>query len=265
MVRGAARPSSPSGPSGRRGRSWPDGRPGRRHARVPSGEPSSPCPSSRRRSATRRSTRPGVSAGRWPPPTGRTTPRAHCSGRRRSSTRWPGSPPSRSAMTLMILGAVWGLLTGTRLLRGEEDAGALGAAPVGPDHAAPRHRPGPRRPGRRRGRPVGAHRGGPRRRSGTRRRWASRSASACFFALAEVATAAMFAGVGAVTSQLAATRRQAAAWAATLLGVGLRRPDGGGRRCGAARAGVGVAPRLGGGTRCRSPARARWRWSPSRS
>ena len=26
-------------------------------------------------------------------------------------------------MTLMVLGAVWGLLTGTRLLRGEEDAG----------------------------------------------------------------------------------------------------------------------------------------------
>ena len=27
------------------------------------------------------------------------------------------------AMTLMILGAVWGLLTSTRLLRGEEDTG----------------------------------------------------------------------------------------------------------------------------------------------
>ena len=47
---------------------------------------------------------------------------------------------------------------------------------------------------------------------------------ACFFALAMVATAAMFAAVGGVTSQLAATRRQAAAWAAALLGVayGLR-------------------------------------------
>ena len=43
--------------------------------------------------------------------------------------------------------------------------------------------------------------------------------SSLYFALAMVATAVMFLGVGAVTSQLAATRRQAAALAASVLGV----------------------------------------------
>ena len=36
----------------------------------------------------------------------------------------------KTSMTLMIIGAVWGLLTSTRLLRGEEDVGPLGAAAV---------------------------------------------------------------------------------------------------------------------------------------
>ena len=40
-----------------------------------------------------------------------------------------------------------------------------------------------------------------------------------YFALAMVATAAMFLAVGAVTSQLAATRRQAASFGAAVLGV----------------------------------------------
>ena len=43
--------------------------------------------------------------------------------------------------------------------------------------------------------------------------------AALYFALAMVATAVMFLAVGAVTSQLAATRRQAAAYAAVILGV----------------------------------------------
>jgi len=42
---------------------------------------------------------------------------------------------------------------------------------------------------------------------------------ALYFALAMVATAVMFLAVGALTSQLAATRRQAAAYAAWFLGV----------------------------------------------
>ncbi len=121
-------------------------------------------------------------------------------------------------MTLMILGAVWGLLTGTRLLRGEEDQGRWELLLSG--RTTQRRATGQVLAGLAAGVAV---------------LWALTAAgtaavgheakvgipfsSACFFALAEVATAAMFAGIGAVTSQLAATRRQAAAWAATLLGV----------------------------------------------
>jgi len=122
------------------------------------------------------------------------------------------------SMTIMLLGAVWGLLTSTRLLRGEEDAGRLELLLSGPV---------------------------------TRRRataqallglaggvvvvWvltalitavAGRSArigigvgSSTYLALAMVATAVMFMAVGALTSQLAATRRQAAAAAAVVLGA----------------------------------------------
>lgn len=119
---------------------------------------------------------------------------------------------------LSILGAAWGLLAATRLLRGEEDAGrwelllsgqatrkgataqgfvglgaglaalwtvtALVTVVVGHDskvHIAP--------------------------------------ASALFFALALVSSAAVFLAAGALASQLAATRRQAAAYAALALGV----------------------------------------------
>ncbi len=122
------------------------------------------------------------------------------------------------SMTLMILGAVWGLLTSTRLMRGEEDSGrwevflsgqttrkgaaaqALGGLGVG----------------------VGTL-------------WALTAlitvltgldskvgidaGRALFFALAMVATAVMFLAVGALTSQFGPTRRQAASYAAVALGV----------------------------------------------
>jgi ABC-2 type transport system permease protein len=122
------------------------------------------------------------------------------------------------SMTLMILGAVWGLLTATRLLRGEEDDGRwelLLAGRTTPRRAAAQAMAG-----------LGA---------GVVVLWALTAAGtllvgrdakvaiapgpACSFALAMVATAAMFVAVGGVTSQLAGTRRQAAAWAATALGV----------------------------------------------
>jgi ABC-2 type transport system permease protein len=121
-------------------------------------------------------------------------------------------------MTLMILGAVWGLLTSTRLLRGEEDRGRWDLLVAGQTT----------------------------RRRATAQAIAGLGAGAAvlwivtalvtivgwhgakvhvgvvpslYFALAKVAAAVMFLAVGAVTSQLAATRRQAAASAAVVLGV----------------------------------------------
>ena len=127
------------------------------------------------------------------------------------------------SMTLIIMGAVWGILTSTRLLRGEEDNGRWDLLLAGPTtrSGATSQALG--------GLGVGAF-----------ALWALTAlitavvgldstvdiavGAALYFALAMVATAVMFLAVGAVTSQLAATRRQAAAYAATLLGLayGLR-------------------------------------------
>ncbi|HVX23377.1 MAG TPA: hypothetical protein VHB02_18695 [Acidimicrobiales bacterium] len=127
------------------------------------------------------------------------------------------------SMTLMILGAVWGLLTGTRLLRGEEDDGRWDLLLCGQTT--------------RRGATAQAIVGLG---AGLATLWAltaiitalsGRESSvgigtgpSLYFSLAMVATAAMFLAVGAVTSQLAATRRGAASFAAVFLGVsyGLR-------------------------------------------
>jgi ABC-2 type transport system permease protein len=122
------------------------------------------------------------------------------------------------SMTLIILGAVWGLLTSTRLLRGEEDNGRWELMLAGQ-----------------------TTRGGATRQAllglgaGAFTLWVLTAlittvagldskvhiavGPALYFALAMVATAIMFLAVGALTSQLAATRRQAASYAATLLGL----------------------------------------------
>src|SRR5580692_4913308 len=121
-------------------------------------------------------------------------------------------------MTLMLLGAVWGLLTSTRLLRGEEDGGRwelLLAGRTTRRRAAAQALAG-----------LGA---------GAGALWALTAiltvgvgldssvkiaaGPALYFALAMAATAVMFLAVGALTSQLAGTRRQAAAYAAWVLGV----------------------------------------------
>jgi ABC-2 type transport system permease protein len=122
------------------------------------------------------------------------------------------------SMTLMLLGAVWGLLTSTRLLRGEEDSGRWELLLAGPTT--------------RRGATIQALSGLG---AGVLTLWALTglitvlagldasvgiaAGPALYFALAMVATAIMFLAVGALTSQLAATRRQAAAYAAWFLGV----------------------------------------------
>ena len=127
------------------------------------------------------------------------------------------------SMLLIITGAIWGLLTSTRLLRGEEDAGRWELLLSGPDtsrHAVAQALAG-----------LGA---------GAGIIWAVTAAATAavgrspavhfsvtaslYLALAMVASAAEFLAVGAVTSQLAPTRRQAAGYAAAFLGVsyGLR-------------------------------------------
>jgi ABC-2 type transport system permease protein len=122
------------------------------------------------------------------------------------------------SMTLMIVGAIWGLLTSSRLLRGEEDAcrwdillsgrttrGGAALQALG-------------------GFAVSAA-----------VLWALTSlitsiagvsskvdiapGPALFFALALVSPALMFLAVGALTSQLATTRRQAAGYGAAVLGL----------------------------------------------
>ena len=122
------------------------------------------------------------------------------------------------SMTLMILGAVWGLLLSTKLLRGEEDDGRWDLLASG--QTTRRGAAGQALVG------LGA---------GLLVLWAftaaiavlsGRSSSVAiaagptlFFALAMVATACMFLAVGALTSQLAGTRRQAASFAAVFLGL----------------------------------------------
>jgi ABC-2 type transport system permease protein len=123
------------------------------------------------------------------------------------------------SMTLMIIGAVWGLMTSTRLLRGDEDAGRweiLMSGQTTRGRGAAQVLAG-----------LGA---------GAAVLWAitalvtivaGRSSSihigvaaGLYLALALVASAVMFLGVGAVTSQLAPSRRQAAGYAALVLGLG---------------------------------------------
>jgi ABC-2 type transport system permease protein len=127
------------------------------------------------------------------------------------------------SMLLIIIGAIWGLMTSTRLLRGDEDAGRLELLLDGPTTRA-------RAAGQ-----VLAGAG-----AGAGVIWAvtalltvavGRSptvrfgvSASLYFALAMAASAVMFLAVGAVTSQLAPSRRQAAGYAAVFLGVsyGLR-------------------------------------------
>jgi ABC-2 type transport system permease protein len=125
----------------------------------------------------------------------------------------------KTSMTLMILGAVWGLLTSTRLLRGEEEAGRTELLLCGQTTrrgAAAQTLAG-----------LGC---------GVVSLWGVTAlitaltglssrvdiavGPALYLALALVSAAAMFLGVGALTSQLAATRRQAASYGAVFLGVG---------------------------------------------
>jgi ABC-2 type transport system permease protein len=122
------------------------------------------------------------------------------------------------SMTVIILGAVWGLLTSTRLLRGEEDNGRWEILLAGQTT--------------RRGAAIQALGGLG---AGVFTLWAFTAVitvltglaskvgiaagPALYFALAMVTPAVVFLAVGALTSQLAPTRRQSATYAAAFLGV----------------------------------------------
>jgi ABC-2 type transport system permease protein len=129
----------------------------------------------------------------------------------------------KSFLTLSILGAVWALLTSTRLLRGEEESGRWELLLTGQTT--------------RRGATAQALGGMA---AAVTTLWALASlvivvtgrssrvgigvAPGLFFGVALVSSAVMFLAVGSLTSQLAATRRQAAAYAGWILGAsyGLR-------------------------------------------
>jgi ABC-2 type transport system permease protein len=124
----------------------------------------------------------------------------------------------RSLGVLSIVGGVWGVLAGTRLLRGEEDAGRWEMLLVG--HTT------------RSGATAKAIAGLG---SGLLTLWGLTAivtvavgqagsvhigaGSALFLALALVASASIFLAAGALAGQLAPTRRQAAGYAAVALGV----------------------------------------------
>jgi ABC-2 type transport system permease protein len=124
----------------------------------------------------------------------------------------------KSFMTLMVLGAIWGLLTSTRLLRGEEDAGRWELLLAGQTT--------------RRGATVQGLGGLA---VGVGTLWLVTAVITVltgqyskvdiaagpmlYFSVAQVATAVMFLAVGAFTSQLAGTRRRAATYAGWFLGL----------------------------------------------
>jgi ABC-2 type transport system permease protein len=124
----------------------------------------------------------------------------------------------KSYMTILVLGAIWGLLTSTRLLRGEEDGGRWELFLTGQST--------PRRACRQALGGFGA---------GVATLWLVAAVitvlagqyskvdigvgPSLYFSVAQVTTAVMFLAVGALTSQLAATRRQAATLAGWFLGA----------------------------------------------
>ncbi len=124
----------------------------------------------------------------------------------------------KSFMSIMVLGALWGLLISTRLLRGEEDAGRWELMLTG--QFTQRRATGQALGG------LGV---------GVGVLWLVTAVitvvigrdskldftvgASLYFGVAQVATAVMFLAVGALTSQLAPTRRQAATLAGWFLGA----------------------------------------------
>jgi ABC-2 type transport system permease protein len=149
---------------------------------------------------------------------GQNTGLAAMNGPARQIQTVPGYTAWKSLMFLALVGSVWGLLTGTKLLRGEEDAGRWELLLAG--RTTRRRAVGQALTG------LGA---------GAAVLWALTAVitvvagrlpkigipagPALFFTTAAVAPAVMFLAAGALASQLAATRRQAAGYAGAALGA----------------------------------------------
>ena len=119
---------------------------------------------------------------------------------------------------LIILGAIWGLLTATRLLRGEEDAGRWELLLAG--QTTRRQATGQAMTGLAAGWAVlWALTAGCTLAAGSRPDVGFPVSASLFYATAATASAAMFLAVGALASQLAPTRRQANGLAAAVFAV----------------------------------------------
>lgn len=119
---------------------------------------------------------------------------------------------------LIILGAIWGLLTATRLLRGEEDAGRWELLLAG--RTTRRHATTQAIAGLTAGFVVlWTLTAGLTLAAGSRSNVGFSVSASLFYATAATASAAVFLAIGALTSQLSPTRRQASGLAAAVFGV----------------------------------------------
>ena len=100
----------------------------------------------------------------------------------------------KSMMTLMVLGAVWGLLTSTAAAAGRRGRRPLGASPHRTDHPAASRGSGPRRSGGGRRPRCGRWRPCSRSSPASTRRSISARGPMLYFSVAQVATAVMFLG-----------------------------------------------------------------------
>jgi ABC-2 type transport system permease protein len=124
----------------------------------------------------------------------------------------------KSFMTLMVLGAIWGMLTSTRLLRGEEEAGRWELLLTG--QTTPKRATVQALGGLAVGVAVlWAVAAVISVLSGQYSKVGIGAGAMLYFSVAQIATAVMFLPVGALTSQLAATRRRAATYAGWFLGA----------------------------------------------
>ena len=150
----------------------------------------------------------------------------------------------KSFMTLIVIGAVWGLLDEYPAPERRGRCGSLGIVPGRPDHSSTSGGPGSRRSSGRRRHPLADYRHyfGPHGPVLERRH---RARAILFFSIAQVATPVMFLAVGALTSQLAPTRRQAATYAGWFLGLSM--PSGWSPTAASGPlAHLGLTPRVGG-------------------
>jgi ABC-2 type transport system permease protein len=119
---------------------------------------------------------------------------------------------------LIIVGAIWGLLTATRLLRGEEDAGRWELLLAG--RTTRRHATVQALAGLTAGFLVlWTVTAGLTVAAGSRSNVRFSASASLFYATAATATAGMFLAIGALTSQLSPTRRQANGLGAAAFGV----------------------------------------------